>query len=123
MPVAPPVHRNPFQKKQAELKKQRDEMRHQQADERRDPAIKRLYNSARWRRLRARKLAADPLCECEHCFSEGLTTAANVVDHHIPHRGDEGLFYDWSNLRAMAKRCHDRKTARSDGGFGNPKAG
>jgi 5-methylcytosine-specific restriction protein A len=28
-----------------------------------------------------------------------------------------GLFWDSSNWQAMAKVCHDRKTARQDGGF------
>lgn len=28
--------------------------------------------------------------------------------------------YDWDNLQAMTKPCHDRKTARYDGGFGHP---
>jgi len=45
-------------------------------------------------------------------------TAANVVDHRIPHRGDEELFWDESNWQAMAKECHDRKTAAEDGCFG-----
>jgi prophage lambdaSa04, HNH endonuclease family protein len=29
------------------------------------------------------------------------------------------LFWDKTNWQAMSKRCHDRKTAREDGGFGN----
>jgi 5-methylcytosine-specific restriction protein A len=33
------------------------------------------------------------------------------------------LFWDRANWRAMSKQCHDRKTAREDGGFGNPGAG
>jgi 5-methylcytosine-specific restriction enzyme A len=42
-----------------------------------------------------------------------------VVDHITPHRGDERLFWDTANHQAMAKRCHDPKTAREDGGFGH----
>jgi hypothetical protein len=30
------------------------------------------------------------------------------------------LLYDWNNLQAMTKVCHDRKTAARDGGFENP---
>ena len=45
---------------------------------------------------------------------------SEVVDHVIPHRGDMKLFWDPENHRAMAKRCHDRKTATEDGGFGRP---
>ncbi|WP_260427988.1 hypothetical protein [Burkholderia stagnalis] len=42
-----------------------------------------------------------------------------MVDHRIPHRGDPALFWDQSNWCAMSKPCHDAKTAREDGGFGN----
>lgn len=45
---------------------------------------------------------------------------ATVVDHRRPHGGDYALIYDWDNLQAMTKPCHDRKTAGQDGGFGNP---
>ncbi|AFR18473.1 HNH endonuclease [Burkholderia pseudomallei] len=44
---------------------------------------------------------------------------ASVVDHIVPHRGDAHLFWDQSNWQAMSKSCHDRKTARENGGFGN----
>ncbi|WP_304879789.1 HNH endonuclease [uncultured Parasutterella sp.] len=29
------------------------------------------------------------------------------------------MFWDESNWQALCKRCHDRKTAAEDGGFGN----
>jgi hypothetical protein len=35
-----------------------------------------------------------------------------VVDHKIPHRGDEQLAFDRANLQAMCKPHHDGKTAR-----------
>jgi 5-methylcytosine-specific restriction protein A len=64
-----------------------------------------------------------PLCQCDEC-DEGRTRAllATVTDHHVPHRGDMKLFWDRGNWRALAKSCHDAKTAREDGGFGNPRA-
>ena len=40
-----------------------------------------------------------------------------VVDHIIPHRGDERLFWAEWNLQALSKRQHDTKTATEDGGF------
>ena len=51
--------------------------------------------------------------------------AASVVDHKQPHRGDYAKFWERSNWQAMAKECHDLKTAMIDGGFGNraPKDG
>jgi 5-methylcytosine-specific restriction protein A len=35
-----------------------------------------------------------------------------VVDHRVPHRGDDHLFWDRSNWQAMSKPCHDEKTGR-----------
>lgn len=62
-------------------------------------------------------LRSHPLCECDDTQCNGIAT---VVDHRIPHNGDRSLMYRWDNLQAMTKPCHDRKTAREDGGFGNP---
>lgn len=45
--------------------------------------------------------------------------AASVVDHIIPHKGNDDLFWDMSNHQALCKKCHDIKTATEDGGFGN----
>jgi 5-methylcytosine-specific restriction enzyme A len=73
-----------------------------------------IYNTAHWRRLRKTYLAAHPLCEC------GCGRAAQVVDHRVPHNGDRNRAFDWDNLQALTKSCHDAKTARQDGGFGNP---
>ena len=74
----------------------------------------------RWRKYAAAFLRDHPLCECPDCTAgDGRITPAEVVDHRIPHRGDERLFWDPSNHQAMSKPCHDRKTAREDGGFGH----
>ena len=32
---------------------------------------------------------------------------ASVVDHIIPHRGDESLFWDQTNWQSLCKQCHD----------------
>lgn len=64
-----------------------------------------LYNRAAWKRLRLAQLAKHPLCWT--CASIGKTTPADVVDHHIPHKGSERLFFDAGNLRSMCKTCHD----------------
>ena len=68
------------------------------------PAHNRLYGR-RWRKLRAAVLAAEPLCR--YCKAQGRTTAATVVDHIRPHKGDVALFYDTANLQPLCKRCHD----------------
>jgi len=33
-----------------------------------------------------------------------------VVDHIIPHKGDQQLFWNRDNWQPMAKSCHDKKT-------------
>jgi 5-methylcytosine-specific restriction protein A len=66
----------------------------------------------RWQQARARFLREHPLC-C-YCEREGRVTAATVVDHHIPHRGDEKLFWDQNNWRALCKRHHDSDAQKKD---------
>lgn len=74
-------------------------------------AAARGYNS-RWNKARKVYLADHPLCaECLRC---GKYTAATVVDHIIPHRGNNELFWDESNWQSLCKRCHDKKTGRED---------
>ena len=73
----------------------------------RDNATVRGYD-ARWRAARKRYLQRHPLCV--ECQREEKLVPATVVDHIIPHRGDEALFWDVNNWQAMCKACHDRKT-------------
>ncbi len=72
---------------------------------------KRGYGAA-WRRLRKRILARDPVCR--GCFVAGSTD----VDHVVP-RSQGGSDHP-SNLQGLCRSCHSSKTAREDGGFGNP---
>lgn len=50
---------------------------------------KRGYGAA-WQKARAVFLRINPLCV--HCHQSGRLTAASVVDHIEPHRGDPELF-------------------------------
>lgn len=86
----------------------------------RDKAVTALYGAA-WRKARAHFLRAHPLCMCADCARDSLLTVASVVDHVRPHRGDVRLFWDQANWQALSKPCHDRKTAREDGGFGRAR--
>jgi 5-methylcytosine-specific restriction enzyme A len=102
-----------------------------QSDDRRGNANDRGY-TRRWQKARETYLSSHPLCECDDCKAQGLVIPSIIVDHKIPHRlkealdsGDaaaiaraQDLFWDRDNWQAMSKRCHDRKTAREDGGFG-----
>lgn len=84
-------------------------------DERRGSAAARGYDS-RWRKARVGYLRSHPMCA--ECARDGIVTAASVVDHIIPHKGDKTLFWDYDNWQPLCKPCHDRKTAREDGRWG-----
>lgn len=82
----------------------------------RDPVITAMYRSRAWGRVRAQVLAEQPICATAYC-----NQATKHVDHITPHRGQAWLFFLRSNLQGLCTRCHSRKTARYDGGFGNTK--
>lgn len=42
----------------------------------------------------------------------GCGRPADHVDHVAPHRGDEELFWDISNLQSLCRSCHSAKTMR-----------
>lgn len=64
----------------------------------------------RWQKERLAFLNDHPLCvECER---RGLVTVATVVDHVIPHRGNQRLFWDSDgNWQALCDVHHNEKTA------------
>ena len=72
-----------------------------------------FYETWRWRQVRRLFLQEHPLCV--HCQRDGRTEAATEVDHVIPHRGDERLFWDDANWQALCKPCHSRKTLAETG--------
>ena len=47
---------------------------------------------------------------------------SECVDHIVPHKGDQQLFWDQSNWQALCRRCNSIKCARLEGGFGNASA-
>ena len=56
---------------------------------------------------------------CEYCLMP--TWSRFEVDHIIPAKPDESLFWQSSNHQALCKPCHSEKTATEDGGFGNSR--
>ena len=84
-------------------------------DQHRESASKRGYNR-RWQIVSKAYLANHPFCV--RCLESGIHTHATVVDHIVPHKGNQSLFWDKSNWQPLCKQCHDKKTATEDGGFG-----
>ena len=101
MPSKPPVHRPVGVRSAAEVKRELDRQR---------PSAARRGYGRRWRKARAAFLACHPLCAA--CRAQGRVVPATVVDHVVPHRGDQKLFWDESNWEPFCKPCHDAKTAR-----------
>lgn len=74
-----------------------------------------LYSTARWRALRRAVLEARPFCAA-------CGAPATEVDHIVPHRGSEDLFYSEANLQPLCKRCHSAKTLAENGRFARARA-
>ena len=95
---------------------QSEKKRQQELAKKRKTSCKRGYGRA-WQKYRLGFLAKHPLCmRC--CEIKGRIVLATVVDHIQPHKGDMVSFWDKTNHQGLCKRCHDKKTASEDGGFG-----
>lgn len=73
-------------------------------------AYRKWYRTAKWAETRMRVLVRDKFtCQQTGVLLVGKHPAANspVVDHIIPHRGDERLFWDEDNLQSVSKAYHD----------------
>ena len=85
-------------------------------EQERGSAAQRGYD-VRWRKARLVYLAKHPLCV--HCLNDGRATVATVVDHIVPHKGNQMLFWDGeNNWQSLCEHHHNLKTATVDGGFG-----
>jgi 5-methylcytosine-specific restriction protein A len=98
--------------------KQHRKQTQKQADQQRGTANERGYNY-RWQVASKLFLKAHPLCAICQRKTPPRVTAATLVDHIKPHKGDPVLFWDQSNWQPACKPCHDEKTATEDGAFGN----
>ena len=89
------------------LNRQRRSDRVRDRDKWRGTAAERGYSS-RWRREAIRFRKRHPMCA--ECLKKGITTPSECVDHIVPHRGDETLFWTESNWQALCNECHRSKT-------------
>jgi 5-methylcytosine-specific restriction protein A len=85
---------------------------------RKSDQVKAWMNSARYRNRRKAWIKG---VLCVDCYEKGIRKPAQVLDHNTPHDGDYDLFWDESNWVGRCFSHHNQKTAREDGGFGNPK--
>lgn len=69
-----------------------------------------LYHTTRWKKLRAAKVAINPICE--HCETLGIARSVEEVDHIIEIE-DGGTFWDISNLQSLCRRHHKIKTDKA----------
>lgn len=66
----------------------------------------------RWQQAREGWLKAYPLCVM--CEQDNRVTLATVVDHRIPHRGDQTLFWDQTNWQSLCATHHSSDKQRAD---------
>jgi len=81
----------------------------------RETATARGYDS-RWRKARLMYLRRHPLCV--ECKNEDRLSPGTTVDHIVPHKGNQTLFWDENNWQSLCATHHNVKTAKEDGGFG-----
>lgn len=111
MPIRPPKHQPRLL-----AAKQNAEGPTVRVHDRRISARERGYT---WEWEKARRAWLEKHPDCVHCLAERVVTAATVVDHIVPHKGDMKLFWDSSNWQSLCGQHHNKKTAMEDGGFGN----
>jgi len=67
----------------------------------------------KWQKARERHLQKEPLCRA--CAAEGRLNAFDLhVDHIVPHRGNQELFWSSSNWQTLCASHHSQKTARGE---------
>lgn len=72
-----------------------------------------VYNTSRWRNIRAAKLMENPLCE--KCLQNGIIKPATDVHHIIRIQTKDNLLemkeiaYDYSNLMSLCEECHQKE--------------
>lgn len=75
------------------------------------------YKTSRWQKLRQAVLLRDAYT-CQHtdvlCIGAHPAPNSPVVDHKIPHHGDERSFWDIENLQTVSKSYHDSQKQKEE---------
>lgn len=72
--------------------------------------VRRWYRTPRWKALRTRILR-EQAYRCADCKQ---VVAALEIDHIAKHEGDPARFWDRTNVQALCRPCHSRKTQRGN---------
>lgn len=76
-----------------------------------NPEIFKLYNSAKWEKVRKMKLGLNPFCE--RCQAKGLYNSAYIVHHkeYITEENyqDGDVFFNLDNLESLCIKCHNQE--------------
>jgi len=62
------------------------------------------YDLVRWKKRQQHQLRLQPCCVM--CLDEGIVTAAQAVDHIVPHKGDYQLFW-FGRLQSLCFAHHN----------------
>lgn len=78
---------------------------------------RRIYGTARWKRLRAVRLREFPFCEIGNiCVRRKGHAAVSTDVHHLKGVVEFPLLaWEYSNLQAACHECHASETARNEG--------
>jgi len=66
----------------------------------------------KWQQAREGYLRLHPLCVM--CDAEGKTKAATVVDHIVPHEGNQALFWNSANWQSLCATHHSSDKQRQE---------
>lgn len=78
-----------------------------------DTERRKIYDSERWRRLRAWKFANSPLCE--KCLEKEIIAPAEDIHHITSFMSTDDpvqrsfLAYNYGNLMSLCKQCHQKE--------------
>ena len=73
-------------------------------------AVRRLYGTARWRRLRLEVIRRDNW-RCRRCGRYAAAGGPPEVHHLTPAEADPARFFDPANLETRCRECHFRERA------------
>lgn len=77
----------------------------------------------RWQKARAAFLSIPENVLCRMCAREGRITEATVVDHIVPHKGDQVLFWDRANWQPLCAPHHNSDKQAEERGVAKVRTG